>query len=79
MIVVKTFPIIGGDDMNWKLAMILILYWTTMWYFINQVEKPDTDVFILQVAYWFGVGMAALVWPIILITAMVEILLSGER
>ena len=65
--------------MNWKLAFILVSYWTTMWYFINKVEDPDTDVFILQVAYWFGVGISALVWPIILITEMVKILLSGER
>ena len=65
--------------MNWKLAFILVLYWTTMWYFINKTEGPDTDVFILQVAYWLGVGVSALIWPIILMTAMVKILLSGER
>ena len=65
--------------MNWKLAFILVLYWTTMWYFINKAEEPDTDVFILQIGYWFGIWMSALVWPIIVITAMVKILLSGER
>lgn len=65
--------------MNWKLTMILILYWTTMWYFIVKVEEPDTDVFILQVAYWFGVGVSILIWPIILVSTMVKTLISGEN
>lgn len=60
--------------MNWKLAMILILYWTGIWWILISSDIPkghENNRF----SVWIGAVIAASTWPFILVYWIVRMVI----